>query len=170
MKKRLFYLAIATLMATNTLSAQTSPYENDVKSIDALMKASYEVVSGEKGAKRQWERDTYLHHPKAVYSYFDEQTGQQVTQTLDEFHKLTDDMVFNTAFYENEINRVVNIFGNIAQVWSTYETRLEKNGPVARRGINSVQLVYENNRWYVISWVFAGESKTNRIPPTFDRH
>ena len=158
------------MMISNSSIAQTSPYENDAKTIDALIKATYEVVSGEKGAKRQWERDRYLHHPKAVYSYFDVEKRKQVTSTLDAFHQETDDLVFNTAFYESEVNREVRIFGNIAQVWSTYETRFERGGKVERRGINSIQLVFENNRWYIISWVFRGEDDYTRIPKTFDRN
>ncbi|WP_211196208.1 hypothetical protein [Flavobacterium sp. H122] len=156
-------------MTTGNLNAQNKSFENDVTTIDALIKASYEVVSGEKGAKRQWERDNNLHHPKAVYSFFDKESKEQVTMTLQEFHKLTDDMVFATAFYEKEVNREVRLFGNIAHVWSTYETRLEKNGKVARRGINSIQLIFESNRWYIISWTFCGESDKNLIPRTFDR-
>ncbi|WP_347220017.1 hypothetical protein [Chryseobacterium sp.] len=157
-------------MNTENLKAQNKTFENDVKTIDALMKASYEVVSGEKGAKRQWERDRYLHHQRAVYSYFDREKQKQAILTLQEFHQATDEMVFNTAFYENEINREVRVFGNIAHVWSTYETRLEKNGKVERRGINSIQLIFENNRWYIISWIFSGESDKNLIPKTFDRN
>lgn len=134
-------------ITTGNLKAQNKAFENDVKTIDALIKASYEVVSGEKGAKRQWERDNYLHHPKTIYSYFDREKKEQVTMTLEEFHKETDEMVFGTAFYESEVNREVRVFGNIAHVWSTYETRLENEGKVERRGINSIQLIFENNRW-----------------------
>lgn len=170
MKKFTFYLTIMTLISIGNLKAQNELFENDVKSIDALMKASYEVVSGEKGAKRQWERDNYLHHQKAVYSYFDKKKQEQVALTLQEFHKETDDMVFQTAFYENEINREVRVFGNIAHVWSTYETRLVKDGKVERRGINSIQLFFDHNRWYIISWTFCGEKGDNIIPKTFDRN
>ncbi len=157
-------------MMAGNLNAQSNTFEHDVKTIDAIMKASYEVVSGEKGAKRQWERDNYLHHPKAVYSYFDKKKQEQVTMTLSEFHKETDDMVFSTAFYEKEINREVRVFGNMAHVWSTYETQLEKDGKVARRGINSIQLIFDNNRWYIISWTFFGETDKHIIPKTFDRN
>ncbi len=157
-------------MTANSLNAQNNKFENDVKTIDALMKASYEVVSGEKGTKRQWDRDNYLHHHKAVYSYFSREKNKQVYYTLQEFHKETDDMVFHTDFYENEINREIRVFGNVAQIWSTYETRLVKGGKVERRGINSVQLIYENNRWYIISWTFCGESDDNIIPKTFDNN
>lgn len=170
MKQFLFYVTTLVFMTTMNLKAQNTSFENDAKTIEALMKASYEVVSGEKGAKRQWDRDYYLHHPKAVYSYFDRKKQEQVTMTLQEFHKETDEMVFNTAFYENEINREVRFFGNVAHVWSTYETRLEKGGKVERRGINSIQLIFENNRWYIISWTFSGETDQNIIPKTFDRN
>lgn len=169
MRQFLIYLATAFIMITTSLNAQNTIYEKDAGTIDALIKASYEVVSGEKGAKRQWERDRYLHHPQAVYSYFDKDKGKQVAVSLGEFHKATDEMVFNTAFYESEVNREVRVFGNIAQVWSTYETRLEKEGKVERRGINSIQLIYENKRWYILSWVFCGENENNIIPKTFDR-
>lgn len=170
MRQLLFSLTIIATMTQNKINAQINDYEKDVQSIDALMKASYEVVSGEKGAKRQWERDNYLHHQMAVYSYFDRGLNKQSTMTLQEFHRETDEMVFETAFYENEVNREVRVFGNIAHVWSTYETRLEKNGKVERRGINSVQLIFENNRWYIISWTFFGETDENRIPKTFDKN
>lgn len=170
MKQFLFYLTTLVFMTTSNLKAQNRSFENDAKTIDALMRASYEVVSGEKGVKRQWERDNYLHHPKALYSYFDRVKQEQVTMTLQEFHQETDEMVFNTAFYESEVNREVRIFGNIANVWSTYETKLEKNGKVERRGINSIQLIFENSRWYIISWIFCGETDKNIIPKTFDRN
>jgi hypothetical protein len=75
-----------------------------------------------------------------------------------------------TPFYENEINREVQIFGNIAHVWSTYETRLVKNGPVARRGFNSIQLYFDEKRWWIISWSFDKESEFQKIQATFDRH
>lgn len=170
MKHLLFCLTLIATAMTNNLNAQNNLFENDVKTIDALIIASYEVVSGEKGTKRQWERDNYLHHSKAIYSYFDGEQKKQATMTLEEFHKETDEMVFGTAFYESEVNREVRIFGNIANVWSTYETRLVKDGKVERRGINSIQLIFENNRWYIISWTFSGENDKNIIPKTFDRN
>jgi len=170
MKKLLFSLTMIGTSMINLLSAQNNSYERDVQTIDAIMKASYEVVSGEKGAKRQWKRDNFLHHPEAVYSYYDKEKQKQTTIRLQEFHNEIDKMTFETAFYENEVSREVRVFGNIAHVWSTYETRLEKNGKVERRGINSVQLISENNRWYILSWTFFGENDNNIIPKTFDRN
>jgi hypothetical protein len=178
MKKMIFMIALS-LWSTGAAKAQQKdtskvvyPLQKDVATIDGIMKASYEVVSGEAGAVRQWERDLSLHNPNAVYSFQEEVDGkrQQVTMSLKDFHKETDTMVATTAFYESEINREVRIFGNIAQVWSTYETRLEKNGPVVRRGINSIQLYYADNRWWIISWIFDKERADLKIPQAFDQH
>lgn len=163
-------MAIQTIHSQVLKSENTFPLMEDVSTINGLMKAFYEVVSGEAGEKRQWERDLSIHHPKAIYSYMTtiKEESKQVTLSLEDFHKETDNMVLETAFYENEINREVKIFGNIANVWSTYETRLEKNGIVARRGINSIQLFYNNNKWQIISLVFDRETENNRIPQTFN--
>ncbi|MBF7091830.1 hypothetical protein IUY40_09775 [Flavobacterium sp. ALJ2] len=158
-------------MTTQISNAQKYPLKEDVTTINGIMKATYEAVSGEAGEKRQWERDLSLHDPNAIYSFPLENAAeklQHTTMTLKEFHKETDDMVAKTAFYENEINREVRVFGNIAHVWSTYETRLVKNGPVARRGINSIQLYYNEGRWWIISWIFDKEKENQKIPQTFD--
>ena len=110
-------------MSNNSLKLEQSsnlkyPLEEDVSSISGIIKAFYEVVSGEAGEKRQWERDISLHDPNAVYSFWDnlKGTSQQLTMTLNNFHKETDNMVVDTAFYESEVNREVRIFGNIAHV------------------------------------------------------
>lgn len=154
---------------SSNLNAQ-SPFQKDAETIDALIKATYEVVSGEKGEKRQWERDRFLHHPQAIYSFPDTETNQQIIMSVSDFHAETDSMTLQTAFFETEINREVRVFGNVAQVWSTYETRLEKDGPVMRRGINSIQLFYSQKRWYILSWAFDRETDKNKIPQTFDKH
>ena len=165
---------ILIIILQHPLFAQSTQYplKEDVSTIDGIMKATYEAVSGEAGEKRQWERDLSLHHPKAVYAFPDMKNGKPIwtTMTLSEFHKTTDDMVAKTAFYEREVTREVRLFGKIAHVWSTYETRLSKNGPVKRRGINSVQLFYNQGRWWIISWTFDRETKANPIPKTFDRN
>lgn len=98
--------------------AQNYPSEKDVLTIDGIIKAFYEVVSGEAGEERQWERDLSIHNPKAIYSYLDHVNGtlKQATMSLKDFQQETDTMVMETVFYESEINREVRTFGNIANV------------------------------------------------------
>ena len=175
MTKSIFKITLIMIANTALLNGQEIQYplKEDVTSIDGIIKASYEVVSGDIGEKRQWKRDLSLHNSNAIYCFPTVNSEGETKQTImpiSDFHKLTDDMVVTTPFYENEINREVQIFGNIAHVWSTYETRLVKNGPVARRGINSIQLYFDEKRWWIISWTFDKESEFQKIPATFDRH
>ncbi|WP_242499221.1 hypothetical protein [Flavobacterium sp. 140616W15] len=171
MMKVILKIILTIIMSTQISNAQKYPLKEDVATINGIIKATYEAVSGEAGEKRQWERDLSLHDPNAIYSFPLENTAgktQQTTMPLKDFHKETDTMVAKTAFYENEVNREVRVFGNIAHVWSTYETRLAKNGPVARRGINSIQLYYNEGRWWITSWTFDKEKEDRKIPQTFD--
>jgi hypothetical protein len=141
--------------------------ENDVSSIDNIVKAYYEVVSEPKGKPRQWERDNWLHHPKAlvVYTGKDENHHSYANaMNLEEFH--IDTVANENGFWESEIHRRTEQFGNIAHVWSTYETRQEENSPVLRRGI-SIQLYNDGKRWWIISWIFDGERFDNLIPEKY---
>ncbi|GAQ47876.1 hypothetical protein [Flavobacterium psychrophilum] len=173
MSKTILKLILILIMTKQNSKAQefskNYPLEKDISTIDGIIKAFYEVVSGEAGEKRQWERDLSIHNPSAIYSYLENINGelQQVTMSLKDFHKETDAMIMETAFYESEINREVRMFGNIAQVWSTYETRLLKDGPVARRGINSIQLFFDKGKWSIVSLIFEREG-AEKIPKTFD--
>lgn len=170
-KPLLYYLILFFMKTTlsTSASAQTYPIKEDVSTISGLIKASYEVVSGAKGAKRKWERDRSLHHPSAMYAYT-RSDGEQAVITLSEFHDDTDALTMETDFYESEVNREVRVFGKIAHVWSTYQTQLAKDGPVERRGINSIQLIYQEDRWWIISWIFDKEKEGQNIPRSFDRN
>jgi len=169
-----FSFAVILFLATviNAQQKPKYPLPEDVATIDGIMNATYEVVSSQAGVAKQWERDQSLHDPNAVYAFLKTDDGKPrwVTMSLKKFHALTDEIYAKSDFFESEANREVRIFGNIAHVWSTYESRLKKNGPVVKRGINSVQLYYSQNRWWIISWTFERETDQNRIPKSFDRN
>lgn len=148
------------------IDKKTYPLIDDVATINGIMKASYEVVSGNAGQKRQWQRDLSLHSPHAIYAFSSNEKGKdkEVIMHIADFHKETDAMVIKTGFFENEIHREVRVFGNIAQIWSTYETMLKKRGSVVRSGINSVQLYKQDNRWWIFSWIFDKEKGRRKNP------
>ena len=62
------------------------------------------------------------------------------------------------GFYEVEVHRIVQQFGNLAHVWSTYEMRISPDGAEFDRGISSVSLYYDENRWRVASWATQNET------------
>ncbi len=156
-------LTLALILTGITLNAQVPyPMHDDVSSIDGIIKAYYEVVSGPKGPK-QTERDKSLHHPTAnVMVSGVTRSGEPYLRamTLKEFHS----SMPPDAFYETEVHRVTESFGTIAHVWSTYEHRSSPDGEVQGRGINSIQLYNDGERWWILNWVYDSERKSNPIP------
>lgn len=144
------------------------PLQADVQTIDGIIKAYYDVISGQAGQPRDWERDASLHHPDALITITgkDKNNNPYInTQTLSEYHKSFG--VPKSGFWEYEISREIQTFGNITHIWSTYETKEEKNGPVTQRGINSIQLYYDGSRWWILSWMYDNERTDNPIPKEY---
>jgi len=154
------------LMGFGHASAQNPyPLKKDVATLDGIIKAYYDVASGPEGPK-QTERDKSLHHPMANVMV----TGITLSgepflraMTLKEFHE----NVPQDAYYESEIHRVTETFGNITHVWSTYESRDQLSGPVISRGINSIQLYYDSERWWILNWTYDTERTSNPIPQKY---
>ena len=145
------------------------PLQEDISSLDGIMKAYYEVVSGPQGQPREVERDVSLHHPSANVMV----TGKDAEGvpfirhlTLQEFHEQTA-RNGNPAFFEWEIHREVQTFGNITHVWSTYAWTSKKDGPIQGRGINSIQLYHDGERYWITSWFYDSERADNPIPANF---
>jgi hypothetical protein len=144
------------------------PRPEDVSTLDGIIRAYYEVVSGPAGQPRQVARDHSLHHPDALVAI----TGQNAsgeptirTMTLAEYHEGSGEPA--VGFYEQETHRQVQSFGSVTHVWSTYEWRREPSGAVQGRGINSIQLYFDGRRWWITSWIFDSERPDNPIPPEY---
>jgi hypothetical protein len=67
-------------------------------------------------------------------------------------------------FHEVELERAVTRYGALAHVWSTYEARATPDGPPLFRGANSLQLLRQGGRWWVLSVTWQPELP-GREPP-----
>lgn len=145
--------------------------KNDLKTISGLVSAAYESISGEKGTSRQLASVKSLYTSKGIISKNSTVNGisSREVLSLDEFHDRFSE-IREYSFYEEEIKREVRIFGTIASVWSSYQIRNEKNGEIVHRGINSMQLHFVDDRWWIISWIWDRENQSNRIPASFDSY
>jgi hypothetical protein len=152
----------------------------DVVSIDAIITAAYEAISGPAGQKRDWNRERSLFIPgarliptaKAVTS--DEgrvtSSGEVSPQVLDidGYIERVGDYLETNGFFEREIARRTEQFGHIAHVWSTYESRHQKDDPEPfMRGINSIQLLYDDKRWWIVTIYWQHESPEDRLPEKY---
>lgn len=142
----------------------------DVASIDAIMKAFYEVVSGPAGEPRQWSRDRSLYIPGVQFVSMNvNEKGEPVARVMDhqQFVDASDHQVVSKGFYEWEIHRETKRFGNIVHVFSTYESRITKDGPVIARGVNSVELFWDGKRWWIAGAIWDNERKDNPLTKDF---
>lgn len=142
-----------------------------VQSIDSTLATLYGVISGEKGQQRDWELFRFLFHPDAKLI----PTGKDkagITKarfmTPDDYVKSSGNWLVENGFFEKEIYRLTNSFGNITQVFSTYESfHSEADKLPFMRGINSIQLLNDGERWWVINIYWMQESKENPIPAAY---
>ena len=142
----------------------------DVESIDAIMKAVYEVISGDAGVPRDWDRFRSLFAPGATLSPtgFDGERYQRNIITPAEYAERVGSSLEQNGFHEVEIHRVTERYGVIAHAFSTYESRrLESDPEPFARGINSFQLLNDGSRWWVVSIFWLGESEDHPIPAQY---
>lgn len=163
MKKCL--LLVALLPAG--LNAQN--YANDIQTVDNIIAALYNVICGEPGEPRDWNRFKNLFAADAkLIPTLKNQDGKITYRALspDEYVQLFSSRV-PTGFFERELHRVTEEFGTVTHAFSTYETRERKDGPVTNRGINSIQLFYDGSRYYIITVFWCAESIGYMLPEKY---
>jgi hypothetical protein len=145
------------------------PRPEDVSSPDAIIKAMYETISGPAG-HRNWyrERSLYLEGARLI------PIGNRVHKdselrimSIDEWIEDAEEFLVENDFYESEIQRQMYCFGNLVQAFSTYEARNNLEGAPIARGINSIQLLKKDDRWWIVTVMWDNESKDNPIPEEF---
>ncbi len=146
-------------------------YEKDVQSIDAIIAAMYDVISGPAGPK-DWDRERFLMHPTARMMRglpAGSPAGQAPTPGLavfstEEFIASVGPRLANEEFYEYETGREVFRFGRMAHVTSAYASTHAPGQPPFARGINGVQLWFDAGRWWILTVLWDWASAENPIP------
>jgi hypothetical protein len=134
----------------------------DVASIDAIMAAVYDVISGPAGERRDWNRMRSLF--TANGRLMPKGGAGLRSGSVEDYIATSGPMLEERGFFERELARRVEQYGDIAHVFSTYEARQTETGPVFMRGINSFQLVRHAGRWWVVSIMWQAESPQTPIP------
>ena len=149
--------------------AKIAPRTEDVATLDGIMRAFYEVISGPKGAPRQWARDRTLYIDGVRFVAVERENGRPKPKIVshDGYVRWVDADMVRDGFFEREIHREVRLFGDIAQVFSTYEWRTSADGPVKGRGINSVELYYDGKRWWIAGATWQDEASDLPLPKEY---
>jgi hypothetical protein len=151
-----------------------SANHSDVGSIEAIIAAAYDVISGPAGKKRDWERERALFWPGARLIPTATVPGRNdvdlapLMLDVEGYIERVEPIFAKSGFYEKEVARRVEHFGQIAHVWSTYESRHDPSDAAPfMRGINSIQLFNDGNRWWILSIYWQHESPQHAIPEKY---
>ena len=176
--------ALLSLSLAAPLSAQTTapPVETpplpatvpaaapaDVASMDGIMAALYDVISGPAGKPRDWARMRSLFVPEARMVPTRTAKDGAVRMRwmgVNDYVAMSGALIERDGFHERELARRVDRFGPIAQVFSTYDGRTDK-GDYHERGINSLQLLFDGKRWWIVSIMWAGETPDTPLPASY---
>ena len=159
------------------------PRPGDVSSIDAIIAAVYDVISGPAGQKRDWERMRSLFAPGARLMPTSPVrppgtapdaplTGGEPYATrvldVDGYIERSSKFLEERGFFERETARRVETYGHVAHVWSIYEARQKSDDPKPFvRGINSIQLMNDGKRWWVVSIFWEAETPRTPLPDKY---
>jgi hypothetical protein len=167
----------------NTPTPTPTPRAADVSSVDAIVAAVYDVISGPAGQKRDWERMRSLFAPGARLMPTapvrppgappdaplkgDEPYATRVLD-VDGYIERSSKFLEERGFFERETARRVETYGHVAHVWSTYEARQKSDDPKPfMRGINSIQLMNDGKRWWVVSIFWEAETPRTPLPAKY---
>jgi hypothetical protein len=146
----------------------------DVVSPDAIIAAAYDVISGPAGQKRDWDRMRSLFYPGArlIRTAAKKEGGMDATSFSPQDYIDRASIYFDkNGFWEKEIARHTEQWGNILQAFSTYESRHNaKDVMPFARGINSFQLFSDGTRWWILTIYWQEEGPRNPLPPEFLPH
>ncbi|QDU65135.1 hypothetical protein [Engelhardtia mirabilis] len=166
--------AMVALTGSKPSQANEPPDDSDVGSLDGIITAVYECICGPAGQARDWERFRTLMHPEAarLMAVSQGKDGRELLKVLDveEYIELVDEQFVSRGFWERELHRDVESFGHVTHAWSTYALRFTADGEDQVRGVNSFQLFFDDERWWVTSILWDTERPDQPIPARFLPH
>ncbi|HYC75827.1 hypothetical protein [Brevundimonas sp.] len=177
---RLTSLAVAVALSCAVPAAARTPpappsastaQPADVASPEAIVTALYDVISGDAGVERDWDRFRSLFHPTARLmpsGVNREGVGVARSITPDEYIERSGPVLMRDGFHEREIARTSERFGHMVHVWSTYDSvHSQSDAAPFMRGINSIQLFHDGSRWWILSVYWLAETPDTPIPPEY---
>lgn len=154
-----------------TVSQTPAAKPSDVASPEAILAATYDVISGPATQKRDWDRFNSLFYPGArlIRTAPKREGGFSAAAFTPQGYVERASLYFEkNGFFEREIARHTERWGNILQAFSTYESRHDANDALPfARGINSFQLFFDGNRWWILTIFWQEETAQNPLPAEF---
>ncbi|MEM6768279.1 MAG: hypothetical protein AAF824_12890 [Bacteroidota bacterium] len=156
------------LIIVGPQAAVAQDYAKDVQDIDTIIEVLYAVISGEQNEARDWDRFQNLFIPEArLIPTRKGEEGKTLYTILTpaEYVERFGSRLEENGFYEKEIHRVTETYGSLCHIFTTYESyhSAADTEPYVR-GINSIQLMHDGDRWWIIQIYWLGETEENPLP------
>jgi len=175
--KLLFALLVTGFSASANVTSSVKDIDSipadakDVATMDGILAALYDVISGPAGQSRSWDRMRTLFIPEAKLiptgKRQDGSFGKRVL-SLEDYINTSGPVLEKNGFFESEIGRTVDQYGNIVQVFSAYAAKhTAADAAPFMRGINSIQLWNDGKRWWIINIMWQAETPDNLVPERY---
>ena len=144
----------------------------DVATVDAIIAALYDVISGPAGKQRDWKRLHSLFLPEARMVAVGPRPAGPAAANFGARAMSVDDYIARTTkpfgeagFFESELARSTDTFGQVVHVLSTYEARhAAADAKPFARGVNSIQLYHDGARWWIVNLMWRAEDDKLALP------
>lgn len=160
----------AAPQARPSLAVQSAPAKaDDLSTPESTVAAVYDAISGPAG-ERNWARLRNICLPEVhfiVTGVDKEGKAFHRVLTIDDYQQRATPMMMKEGFYERGIASRTVHYGHIAHVFTTYESRHEPDAKPFARGINSMQLLSDGKRWYIVNILWDSETPDQPIPQEF---
>lgn len=137
---------------------------------DGVVKKLYEVISGPAGQRRDWDTFRQLFRSEARLNALSKDREGKVrfsTMAIEDYIRNAGPNFEQNGFFEREINRITEQYGDMVHIFSTYESRRTIDGAVFSRGINSIQLIQKDGRYWIVNILWNNESAEQPIPAKY---
>src|SRR5579859_1811662 len=142
----------------------------DVKSLDAIVAAVYDVISGPPG-ERDWNRfySLFAKDARLIAVRVPKEGGKPslVVMTPGDYAEHAGGYFKEHGFFEHELSRKTDSFGAMTHIYTTYESRETKDGKPIDRGINSMEFFFDGERWWCVEIYWDAERAGNPIPEKY---
>jgi len=162
--------AASAATASEKSGADTPAKPEDVKSLDAIVAAVYDVISGPAG-ERDWNRfhSLFAKDARLIAVRIPKDGGKPslVVMTPGDYAEHAGAYFKQHGFFEHELSRKTDSFGAMTHIYTTYESRETKEGKPIDRGINSMEFFFDGQRWWCVEIYWDSERPGNPIPEKY---
>lgn len=161
-----FFIFIVTFLQVGYGQGE-SELAKATESVDAIVKTTLEIVSGEKGTDRDWNLFRQLFRPDgrlAVLTHYSDTDKKVTVYNVEEFIENTSGFYENNNFLEEEILKKVDQYNGIATVFQSFYL---KSDQAEGKGINTYQLTYLDGRWWIYSLLWTNDWNGVDVPQEY---